>query len=138
MASSSSSPVAGSTTRSRPSGATPTGFTARPSSLISSGSDQSTHRDHSATAVDAESVPEAHEHSFSVSAAESSLTAFLEWVGGWVGGGRGQRERLLLFVVRRYGMLANKDQRRTQAAAERKDKRAPTVEGIHGYRQEMI
>lgn len=71
----SSFPEAGSTTRNRPSGATPTAVTALPSSLISSGSDQSTHRENSDRAALAESVPEAQEHSFSVRAADSSRTA---------------------------------------------------------------
>ena len=75
--SSSSFPEEGSTTRKRPSGATPTGVTALPSSLISKGSDQSTHRENSERAAFAESAPEAQEHSFSVRAADSSLTACL-------------------------------------------------------------
>lgn len=98
MASSSSCFVAGSITLKRPSGATPRGVTALPSSLISSGRDQSTHLDHSASAASAESFPEAHEQSFSVRAADSSLTAFGR-VGGRVGtkraGGRAIRFKTL-------------------------------------------
>ena len=67
--------MSGSTTRKHPSGATPTGLTTLPSSLIWSGSVQSTQRDHSASANSAESLPEAHEQSLSVSVADRARTA---------------------------------------------------------------